>query len=64
MLTFTTSDRLAGLKQELQEIKSGNLQYWAKSVRSDLDKTGYAMRRERLLVIKQEFSEMLKRGAS
>jgi hypothetical protein len=45
----------------MQEIKSSNLHYWAKSGRSDLDKTAHALRRDRLTVIKQELSDMMKR---
>jgi hypothetical protein len=55
------SQRLAGLKEEMAVIKVGNLRYWANSPHTELEKSAHAFRRDRLLVIKQEFSEMIKR---
>jgi hypothetical protein len=61
MNTNGISERLAGLKEEMTVLKIGNLRYWAKSPHTELEKSAHAFRRDRLLVIKQEFSDMIKR---
>ena len=52
------SERLAGLREEMNELKTKNLQYWAKGQHTSLDRSAHALRQERLLMIKQELSEM------
>jgi hypothetical protein len=59
---ITIFERIAGLKEEMKELQAANLRYWAQSQRSPLDKTAHAFRHDRLLAIKEEFSEMMKRA--
>jgi hypothetical protein len=57
------SERFVDLKEEMNELKSKNLQYWAKSHRTELEKSAHALRQDQLLGIKQELSNMMKRLA-
>lgn len=59
--TNNISERLVDLKAEMSELKINNLRYWAQSQRFDLDKSAHGLRQDRLLLIKQEFSDMMKR---
>jgi hypothetical protein len=57
------SERLAGMRQEMKDIKATNARYWVKSPHTALDKSAHALRHGRLLGIKQELSDMMKRCA-
>jgi len=55
------SERLASVRQEISDLKVINARYWVKSQHTALDKSAHALRQGRLLGIKQELSEMMKR---
>lgn len=55
------SERFVDLKEEMNELKSKNLQYWAKSHRTELERSAHALRQDQLLGLKQELSNMMKR---
>jgi len=57
------SERLASMKREINDLKVINARYCVRSPHTALDKSAHALRRERLLGIKQELSDMMKRCA-
>ena len=57
------SDRLTFMRQEMSDLRVINARYWVKSRHTALDKTAHALRQGRLLGIKQELSDMMKRCA-
>jgi hypothetical protein len=57
------SERLASMRQQMSEISVINARYWVKSEHTVLDKSAHALREGRLLGIKQELSDMMKRCA-
>ena len=57
------SERLADMRQEMNDLKATNARYWVKSSHTALDKSAHALRQGRLLGIKEELSDMLKRCA-
>jgi len=57
------SDRLASMRQEISDLRVINARYRVKSSHTALDKSAHALRQGRLLGIKQELSEMMKRCA-
>jgi hypothetical protein len=57
------SERLANIKQAIREIGIINARYWVKSPHTALDKSAHALREGRLLGIRQELSDMMKRCA-
>jgi hypothetical protein len=57
------SERLASMRQQIDDVRVINARYWVKSPHTALDKSAYALRRGRLLGIKQELSDMMKRCA-
>jgi len=57
------SERLASMRREISDLKATNARYWDKSPHTALDKSAHALREGRLLGIKQELSDMMKRGA-
>jgi hypothetical protein len=57
------SVRLASMRQQMSEIRVINARYWVKSEHTVLDKSAHALREGRLLGIKQELSDMMKRCA-
>jgi hypothetical protein len=57
------SERLASMRQTMSEIRVINARYWVKSQHTALDKSAHALREGRLLGIKQELSDMMKRCA-
>jgi GTP1/Obg family GTP-binding protein len=57
------SERLASMRQAMNEIRVINARYWVKSQHSELDKSAHALREGRLLGIKEELSDMMKRCA-
>jgi hypothetical protein len=63
MDTNHISERLASMRQVMDEIKVINARYWVKSQHTALDKSAHALREGRLLGIRQELSDMMKRCA-
>jgi hypothetical protein len=57
------SERLSSLKQELSDLRVINARYWSRSTHSPLDKSARALHQERLLYIKRELSDLMKRCA-
>jgi hypothetical protein len=57
------SERLSSLKQELSDLRVINARYWSRSTHSALDKSARALHQERLLYIKRELSDLMKRCA-
>jgi hypothetical protein len=57
------SERLATMRQEMSDLRVINARYWAKGQRTVLDKSAHALWQGRLLGIKQELSDMMKRCA-
>jgi GTP1/Obg family GTP-binding protein len=58
-----TSERLASMRQAISDIRAINARYWIKGQHTALDKSAHALREGRLLGIRQELSDMLKRCA-
>jgi hypothetical protein len=63
MDTNYISERLANMRQAMSDIKVINARYWVQSRHTVLDKSAHALREGRLLGIRQELSDMLKRFA-
>jgi hypothetical protein len=61
--TNQISERLAFMRQEMSDLRVINARYWVKSQHTALDKSAHALRQGRLLGIKQELSDMMKRCA-
>jgi hypothetical protein len=57
------SERLASMRLEISDLRVINARYWVKSQHTVLDKSAHALREGRLLGIKQELSDMMKRCA-
>ena len=57
------SERLSSIRQEISDLRVTTARYWNKSQPTALDKSAYALRRGRLLEIKREVSDMMKRCA-
>ena len=57
------SERLASMRHEMNDLRVINVRYWVKSPHTTLDKSAHALREGRLLGIKQELSDMMKRLA-
>jgi hypothetical protein len=57
------SERLASMRQQINDVRVINARYWVKSPHTALDKSAHALRQGRLLGIKQELSDMMKRCA-
>ena len=57
------SERLASLKQELSDLRVMNARYWSRSEHSALEKSARAAHQERLLEIKRELADLMKRCA-
>jgi hypothetical protein len=57
------SERLASMRQQIHDVRVINARYWVKSPHTALDKSAHALRQGRLLGIKQELSDMMKRCA-
>ena len=57
------SERLTIMRQEMGDLRVINARYWAKAQHTVLDKSAHALRQGRLLGIKQELSDMMKRCA-
>jgi len=61
MNTNQISDRLVHMRQEMNDVKIINARYWAKSPHTALDKSAQAFWQGRLLGIKRELADMMKR---
>ena len=57
------SERLASLKGEMSDLRVANARYWSRQGHTALDNSASALRLERLLQIKQELADLLKRCA-
>ena len=57
------SERLSSLKQELSDLRIINARYWSRNEHSALQKSARASHQERLLQIKRELSDLMKRCA-
>ena len=57
------SERLASMRQTISDIRVINARYWVKSQHTALDKSAHALREGKLLGIRQELSDMMKRCA-
>jgi hypothetical protein len=57
------SERLTSLKNEMSDIKVSNARYWNRMGHTALEKSASALRRDRLVEIKLELADMMKRCA-
>ena len=57
------SEQLSDLKQELSTLRVINARYWSRSQHSPLEKSARALHQERLVQIKRELSDLMKRCA-
>jgi hypothetical protein len=57
------SERLSSLKSEISDLKVSNARYWNRTGHTALEKSASALRRDRLVEIKLELSDMRKRCA-
>jgi hypothetical protein len=57
------SERVASMRQQINDVRVINARYWVKSPHTALDKSAHALRQGRLLAIKQELADMMKRCA-
>jgi hypothetical protein len=57
------SKRLASMRQEMSDLGTSNARYWSKSSHTALEKSASALRHDRLVEIKLELSDMMKRCA-
>ena len=57
------SDRLTSMRHEISDLRIATARYWTKSQHTALAKSAHALRHGRLVQIKLELSDMLKRCA-
>jgi hypothetical protein len=57
------SERLSSLKNEMSDLRVTNAQYWNRKGHTTLQKSASALRHARLVQIKQELADMMKRCA-
>jgi hypothetical protein len=57
------SERLASLKLELTDLRVVNARYWSRMDHTPLQKSGRALNQERLVQIKRELTDLMKRCA-
>ena len=57
------SGRLTSLKNEMSDIKVSNARYWNRMGHTALEKSASALRRDRLVEIKLELADLMKRCA-
>jgi hypothetical protein len=57
------SEHLSRLKKEMSDISGTNARYWNKQGHTSLQKSASALRHDRLVEIKLELSDMMKRCA-
>jgi hypothetical protein len=58
------AERLSSLKNEMSGLKVSNARYWNQTGHTALEKSASALRRDRLVEIKMELADMMKRCAS
>jgi hypothetical protein len=63
MDTNYVSQRLDSMRQEISDLRVTTARYWGKSLLTALDKSAFALRKGRLLAIKRELSDLMKRCA-
>ncbi len=51
------------LKEEMSDLKISNARYWSRKEHTTLDKSASALRQSRLLEIKRELADLMKRCA-
>jgi hypothetical protein len=57
------SERLASLRQEISDVRVRTALFWSKGQHTALEESAFALRKGRLLEIKREVSDMMKRCA-
>jgi hypothetical protein len=57
------SERLSSLKNEMSDLRGTNARYWNRKGHTPLQKSASALRYYRLVEIKLELSDMMKRCA-
>jgi len=57
------SDRLTSMRQEISDLKIATARYWTKNQHTALAKSAHALWHGRLMQIKLELSDMVKRCA-
>jgi hypothetical protein len=57
------SERLSSIRQEISDLRVTTARYWSKDQQTALDKSAFALRKGRLMELKREMSDMLKRCA-
>jgi hypothetical protein len=57
------SERLGSMRQEIRDLRITTARYWSKDQHTALEKSAFALRKGRLLEIKREVSDMMKRCA-
>jgi hypothetical protein len=57
------SERLSSMRQEMSDLRVTTARYWSKNQHTALDKSAHALGQGRLLQIKRELSDMMKRCA-
>ncbi len=57
------SERLASLKQQMSDLGISNARFWNRKEHTALDKSARSLRQSRLLEIKRELADMMKRCA-
>jgi hypothetical protein len=57
------SERLSSIRQEISDLRVTTARYWSKSHHTALDDSAFALRKGRLMELKREMSDMLKRCA-
>jgi len=57
------SERLRSVRLEVSDLRVTTTRYWNKSQHTALDKSAFALGKGRLLAIKRELSDMMKRCA-
>jgi hypothetical protein len=57
------SERLSSLRQEISDLRVTTARYWIRNQHTVLQKSAYALGQGRLLQIKRELSDLMKRCA-
>jgi len=57
------SERLSSMRQEISDLRVTTARYWSKGQPTALDKSAHALQKGRLLELKRELSDMMKRCA-
>ena len=57
------SERLSSLKNEMSDLRGTNARYWNRKGHTPLQKSASALRHDRLVEIKLELADMMKRCA-